>query len=71
MHVTLHTDNKFSKAGLEQHMAPVLASLEAMTWFRFVLLCLRLARDDCIFLLAMEAVHRISRGKFELRRRQR
>ena len=30
MHVTLRTDNQFSKAGLEQHMAPVLALLGAL-----------------------------------------
>ena len=34
MHVTLHTDNKFSKAGLEQHMAPVLASLGALKEYK-------------------------------------
>ena len=37
MHVTLHTDNEFSKAGLEQHMAPVLASLGALDLYRYVM----------------------------------
>ena len=36
MHVTLHTGNEFSKAGLEQHMAPVLSSLGALEIYQLV-----------------------------------
>ena len=34
--ITPHTGNKFSKAALEKHMAPVLASLDALETYQYL-----------------------------------